>query len=802
MSRRRSRRTARPTPEPPAPEAGRRRVPRAALLAAAGLALAGLVVGGLLLLQRSPGAVPPGERVAFPRPRPAPPAAGPVAADFVGAEACGACHQQEYEVWRESTHGRAGGPPSPERVIAPFDGTPIRFRDAVVIPTRTAAGEYAFRVRWEDWPEQVFRVDAVVGGGHMVGGGTQGFLSRFPDGTLRFLAWDFARQQGVWFCNTAARKAEGWVPITPDLALADCVDWPPARVLGDASEFSACQGCHGSQIGFEYDPEEREYRTEFQTLAINCESCHGPGREHAELARSGRLAGTADLRIRSLSALDKDESLSVCFQCHALKDRVEPGYLPGKPLEGHYSLLLPMLGERPFFPDGRVRTFAYQGNHRASDCYLNGSMTCTDCHDPHSQSYRDHNGRPLEGRFSNGQCTSCHASKADRVEAHTFHPSDSPGSRCVSCHMPYLQQPELGHRILYERSDHTIPVPRPAFDQGQGIENACRECHQDRSVEALQQQTDAWWGELKPQKELVRGMIEAAGVSDRGEAAALLLRPEDRFPTAQFMGMARMLEEHLEPDLPEVETEIVERLRRLAASEDLDVRALALASLHFAWGEDPEVRRFLAGELGALGSREAWIRRRWALALGYQGDRYQTTARPREAIAAYRKALEIRPDDPRLLRSLGLSLAAAGQNASAIVAYRRGLAADPRDWLTQVNLGIALERAGDTEGARRAYRDAIDLNPHSALAHFNLGNQRLRGGDPGGAIEYYRRATELEPGLALAHFHLARAYILAGRYPEALSTVRRGLKFEPEDASARQMLRDLEAALAGPAGRR
>ena len=54
---------------------------------------------------------------------------------------------------------------------------------------------------------------------------------------------------------------------------------------------------------------------------------------------------------------------------------------------------------RILHPDGRVRTFGYQLNHLASDCYLNGSMTCVSCHDPHTQTYRDEQFRPLEGRF-------------------------------------------------------------------------------------------------------------------------------------------------------------------------------------------------------------------------------------------------------------------------------------------------------------------------------------------------------------------------------------------------------------------
>ena len=141
------------------------------------------------------------------------------------------------------------------------------------------------------------------------------------------------------------------------------------------------------------------------------------------------------------------------------------GFLPGKPLADYYSVGLTMLGGGPFYPDGRVRTFAYQGNHRYSDCYLNGSMTCVDCHDPHTQTYRDIWGRELSDRFADEQCTDCHASKAERPEEHTFHEPGTDGSRCVDCHMPYLQHPELQYHLRFARSDHTIPIPRPGFDE-------------------------------------------------------------------------------------------------------------------------------------------------------------------------------------------------------------------------------------------------------------------------------------------------------------------------------------------------
>ena len=57
---------------------------------------------------------------------------------------------------------------------------------------RIRGGVYEFVVRQDHFDEAVYTVDGVIGGAHMIGGGTQGFISRQPDGTERFLPWDWS----------------------------------------------------------------------------------------------------------------------------------------------------------------------------------------------------------------------------------------------------------------------------------------------------------------------------------------------------------------------------------------------------------------------------------------------------------------------------------------------------------------------------------------------------------------------------------------------------------------------------------
>lgn len=736
-------------------------------------------------------------RVAFPTPVPRREVEDPTVADFLGADACRECHRREYTAWRTSTHGQAGGAPGPETVIAPFDGAPIRFADAVVVPSVNSSGEYLFTVEQRDRPTRALRVDGVIGKGHMVGGGTQGYVSAFPDGTVRFLPFDYSRNDRLWFCNTSTRTDIGWVPITEEVRLADCGDWPPVRILGNLSRHVNCQECHGSQISVRFDPGDHGYQTTFTSLAVNCESCHGPGGEHVWLARSGRLRDGEEIAIRGLAGLDKDESLGICFQCHALKEALQPGYLPGKRFDEYYSLNASLIAERPLLPDGRVRRFAYQENHLYSACYLSGSMTCVDCHDPHAQGYRDIYGQPLGGRFSDGQCLGCHASKAGDPASHTHHRNSSSGSRCVACHMPYLQQPELGHVVRYARSDHTIAIPRPAFDDRIGVENACRSCHADVSVDTLEAYTEAWYGSLKPHHPLVAGMLEASDVADRARAAALLLRPGTEHAAAQVASLNQLIEGYLTPNMPRLAPAIVAALQALADHGDPDVEALALVALHLAQGERPEVRRFLADKLQSLGDRDAVVRRRWVIGMEFYGDGYWERGEIGNAIVLYHKALEVSPEHPRILLSLASAYGAVDDHAAAVAYSERALAADPEQPLALVNLGVALEDIGRVGEAIAAYRRAAALQPSEALAHFNLGNAYLRRNQLGDAIEAYRQAVRYDPSLAAAHFQLARSYVRVNALENALSAARDALQFDPRNGSARQMVAELERAVRG-----
>ena len=735
-------------------------------------------------------------------PLPGPPPNAPSRQDFAGSQSCAPCHTSQYDAWIRSTHGAAGGTPSRQTVIAPFDGQPIHFQDAVVVPTVDSTGRYLFLVKRDGRETMALSVDGVIGRGHMEGGGTQGFVSIFPDGTIRFLPFDFSRHNMEWFCNTSPvsgwwasasvqRKDAGWLPVTRDLRLAECGDWPPARILGTNFRFANCQQCHGSQIAFSFDSASAGYRTELTSLTINCESCHGPKATHVELAGRDQLTASQIDQPTALDLMDEDSSLSLCFACHALKRGFREDFMPGAPLEDFYSLRGILFSDDPWLPDGRIKTFGYQQNHVASSCYLDGTMTCVDCHDPHSQAYRDIYGRELPGRFDDGQCLDCHASKADDPTRHTKHPIESEGSRCVNCHMPYLQHPEVGAAVRYARSDHTIAIPRPAFDDALGITNACSLCHQEVPIDTLASQTERWYGSIKPHRPIVSALFELTDNLEAPPNLSALLDSEANHPMAQVAAIKTITTRYLDPNMAELLPEVIDRLMETALNEDLDVRATALSALHLARGNHPDVRNFLVTQLTALGDRDYAVRARWVLALRAYGDEYVRSGNIARAMTTYHKALELGIVRDLILLDLANLHASIGNTDSAISYYEEALALSPTLTPGLVNLGVAFERAGRETEAYEAYARAVRINPGEVLAHIGLGNLFFERGQYRNAADAFSNAVYFDPSLIEVQIYLAQSYLLLGMADSALTAVRAALDFDPENSVALRMLSDL-----------
>ena len=92
-----------------------------------------------------------------------------------------------------------------------------------------------------------------------------------------------------------------------------------------------------------------------------------------------------------------------------------------------------------------------------------------------------------------------------------------------------------------------------------------------------------------------------------------------------------------------------------------------------------------------------------------------------DALAAFRKALALRPLYPQALHNLALQLYGAGEFDEAESCYRRLLEASPEFVTGQVNLANLLQAQGRLDDAARLYERALTLEP----TNFNANSGRL-----------------------------------------------------------------------------
>src|SRR5262249_38940695 len=124
--------------------------------------------------------------------------------------------------------------------------------------------------------------------------------------------------------------------------------------------------------------------------------------------------------------------------------------------------------------------------------------------------------------------------------------------------------------------------------------------------------------------------------------------------------------------------------------------------------------------------------------------------------------------------NLGFALQKQGRPDEAIAAYRKAVELKPDLFQSHFNLGRALEDNGRPDEAAASYRRALDLKPDYAQAHYDLGNALRKQGRLDEAVAAFRRAIELKPDYAEAHCNLGLTLRQRGEFAEALAASQQG----------------------------
>ena len=124
------------------------------------------------------------------------------------------------------------------------------------------------------------------------------------------------------------------------------------------------------------------------------------------------------------------------------------------------------------------------------------------------------------------------------------------------------------------------------------------------------------------------------------------------------------------------------------------------------------------------------------------------------------------PAYPEAHNNLGNALRERGELDEAVAAYRRALAIKPDYAEAHNNLAVALTDRGELTAATASYQRAIELKPNFAKAYNNFSDALRDMGKFDDAVAACRRALQLEPNYSHAKFNLSLLLLLRGDFEQ------------------------------------
>ena len=688
------------------------------------------------------------------------------AAAYVGAAACAGCHGKESADWSGSQHAVAMREANDSSVRGDFNGASFTYAGATSTFFRRG-GKYLVRTDGPDGTLQEYEIRYTFGVSPL-----QQYLIALPGGRLQPLSI-------AWDTRPEAEGGARWFHLYPGQGIThtDELHW-----TGRQQNWNyMCSDCHSTNVKKGYDAAADSFRTTWSEIDVSCEACHGPGSRHVEWAgrprwyraipgRSSGFAADLDERRGVRWSIDpatgnarrsvprtSDVEVQACARCHSRRAEIAEGYEPGEPLLDHYlpSLIMPGL----YHADGQQRDEVYTYGSFLQSRMFHAGVTCSDCHEPHTQRLR------AEG---NALCAGCHAATKYDNAAHTFHGKGGTGAKCVSCHMPattYMQ--------VDARRDHSIRIPRPDQTVALGVPNACNRCHTDRSPQ---------WAAGEVRRRLghdprgFQSFAEAFAADERGDADAasqLAEVAEDSVQPAivRASALARLAE------LPGFAA--IEAARGRLDDSDPAVRRAALLVLDAL---SPADRADLAAPLLADPVRAVRIEAARILApaaAAVSTGEYASAWRKAEAefIASQR----YNGDRPESHVALGNFIMQMGRAGEAEAEYRTALRLEPRYLPAYVNLADLYRATAREADAERTLRAGLAVAPGDPTLHQALGLSLARSGRVAEAVAELGRAAALAPGDPRMTYAYAVALNSAGRGPEAIALLERARQSHPAD---------------------
>jgi len=682
--------------------------------------------------------------------------------DYVGSETCAQCHAQAHEKWQESHHFHAMELPTEKTVRADFNDSTF---ENYGITSKFYRSDEKFMVETEneEGEMQSFEVAYTFGWDPL-----QQYLVKFPDGRLQVLptCWDVEKKQ--------------WYHIYPDekISSSDPLFWTRSLQNWD----HMCADCHSTNLHKEFDFSSQTFATKYSEINVACESCHGPGREHVEHARSGMgWEGASTYLLADVNSSNVAQ-IESCAKCHARRSMVHPYHHAG---DRFLDYFLPEVTQ-PWSPEMQAPTYHVDGQID-DEVYVYGSyiqskmfhqgVKCTDCHDAHTTKLY---------HYDNQLCTRCHQPD-DKNPAgydnpgHHFHEMGTAGASCVECHMPHKN-----YMVIDDRRDHSIRIPRPDLSAKYGHPNACTNCHQDKSFQWAADSIERIKGPHRPKEARHPAAFHAyrAGLP---EAENLLIDTSLDSDAPAFTQSGALLA--LRSFISDAATE--EAVRQLESNQSI-VRVAALSKLESL----PPAERF-SHAVHLLDDSSRAVRTEAARILSSVPDSLFAPLQKDLFLAAFNELkarYESNLDRAESHLSLGILAENQGEVVQAEQHYRDALIRDDLFVPARMNLATLLSGQGRNDEAEQHLRDSLRIQPTWGQVHYSLGlliaedKERLPE-----AIRTLERAAGYWPENPRVTFNLGIAYWQDNRVNEALRSFEHSIRLEPGNPEFRQRISELLA---------
>ncbi len=217
----------------------------------------------------------------------------------------------------------------------------------------------------------------------------------------------------------------------------DATTTAPLALPTDAN----CLHCHTGSVQQTLPTAPNAFRDQpFLQAGIGCSSCHGDSAEHVRTQGKSPM-----LKLAALSPSKRD---SVCLQCHLEGDAMVQrsghtlaSFAPGQELSDTAVYFVNASSEKTKERAGSQYEALLRSACRRA---VGESLTCTTCHDPHSEPAPEQ-----RVAFYRGKCLQCHGDSASFHPA-THHPEQQD---CATCHMPSRATSDISHE---QNVDHNI----------------------------------------------------------------------------------------------------------------------------------------------------------------------------------------------------------------------------------------------------------------------------------------------------------------------------------------------------------